>query len=81
MEEVIFNLNGVQTTIKCNKEDLMKDICQKFAKEMSLDTSHIYFLYKANKINPNLKYIEQITESDKNKNCINITCLEHKSRR
>ena len=67
MEEVIFNLNGVQTIIKCNKEDLMKDICQKFAKENSLDISNILFLYKGNKINPNAKYNEQINEVDKNK--------------
>ena len=81
MEEVIFSLNGVQTTIKCNKEDLMKDIIQKFSKEISSDLSNILFLYKGNKINPNTRYIDQISESDKNKNSLSIICLELKNRR
>ena len=81
MEEVIFTLNGVQTTIKCNKDDLMKDICIRFLKEKSLDSNNILFLYKGGRINLNAKFIEQISEADKYKNCINISCLEYKNRR
>ena len=82
MAEVIFSLNGVQTTIKCNKEDLMKDICHTFTKEYPfLDTNKILFLYKGNRINPNTKYIDQISEVDKNKKSINISCLEIKNKR
>ena len=81
MAEVIFNLNGVQTKIKCNKDDLMKNICQKYAKENSLDTNNMLLLYKGNKINPNAQFIEQANEEDKNRMRLSIVCVELRSKK
>ena len=75
MAEVTFNLNGNKTKIKCKNEDLMKDICQKFAKENSIDISNMLFLYKGNKINPNSTFIQQISTGDKMKNRLSINCI------
>ena len=73
--EVIFSLNGVQTKIKCSKDDLMTDIIEKFTTKENIDSSSSFFLYKGNKINPFAKYKEQLTEEEKNKSTMEITCL------
>ena len=76
MAEVIFSLNGVQTKIKCEKEDLMKDIIKKFSIANATDTSNMLLLYKGNKIDPNATFYEQANEEDKSKNMINISCMK-----
>ena len=81
MAEVIFHLNGVQTKIKCNKDDLMKNICQKFEKENSINTSNMLLLYKGNKINPNAQFIEQANLEDRNRNRLSIICVELRSKK
>ena len=81
MAEVIFNLNGKQTKIKCNKDDLMKNICQKFSKEYSIDTNNMLLLYRGNKINPNAQFIEQANQEDKNKMRLSIICVELKNKK
>ena len=81
MAEVIFNFNGVQTKIKCNKDDLMKNICHKYEKENSIDTNNILLLYKGSKINPNAKFIEQANEEDKNRMRLSIVCVELRNRK
>ena len=81
MAEVVFNYNETQKKIKCNKEDLMKDICQKFSKEGSIDTSKMLLLYKGNKIDPSAKFIEQAKDDDKNKLRLSIACVQLKNNR
>jgi surface protein len=81
MAEVIFNLKGIQKKIKCSKDDLMKDIFQKFAKENSLDINRISFHYKGNKINQKAKFIELANEEDKKKLRLSINCIQPKSNR
>ena len=81
MAEVIFSLNGVQTKIRCEKEDLLKDICKKFSIAASVDTSNMLLLYKGNKIDLNATFLEQAKEEDKDKNIINIACIELYSKR
>ena len=76
MAEVIFSLNGVQTKIKCEKEDLMKDIIKKFSIANATDTSNMLLLYKGNRIDPNATFYEQANEEDKAKNMINISCMK-----
>ena len=74
MAEVIFNLNGVSTKIKCQKEDLMKDIVKKFSIASSTDVNEMLLLYHGSKIDQNITFLEQAKDEDKDKNSINIMC-------
>ena len=74
--EVIFSLNGAQTKIKCNKEDIMKDICKKFSIAGNVDTTNMLLLYKGNKINPFISFNELANDEDRAKNVINISCIQ-----
>ena len=74
MAEVIFNLNGVSTKIKCQKEDLMKDIVKKFSIASSTDVNEMLLLYHGSKIDQNITFMEQAKDEDKAKNSINIMC-------
>ena len=37
MENVIFTFNGRNTIVQCNKEDKMKDLCNKFVVKIRID--------------------------------------------
>ena len=74
MAEVIFNLNGVSTKIKCQKEDLMKDIVKKFSIASSTDVNRMLLLYQGSKIDQNITFLEQAKDEDKAKNSIIIMC-------
>ena len=74
MAEVIFSLNGVSTKIKCEKGDLMKDIIKKFSIASSTDVKGMLLLYQGSKIDPNITFLEQAKDEDKEKNSINIMC-------
>ena len=76
--EVIFSLGGVQTKIKCNKGDIMKDICKKFSIAGKVDTTNMLLLYKGNKINPFISFNELANDEDRAKNIINISCIQIK---
>ena len=80
MAEVIFSLNGAQTKIKCNEEDLMKDICQIYSKAGSVDTSNMLLLYRGSKIDPNSKLIDQAKDKDKSNKRLSIVCVQLKNR-
>ena len=74
MAEVIFNLNGVSTKIKCEKGDLMKDIIKKFSIASATDVNRMLLLYHGNKIDQNITFLEQAKDEDKAKNSISIMC-------
>ena len=80
MAEVVFSLNGVKTKIKCKSDDLMKDICQKYSKENSIDINNMLFLYKGNKINPNSSFSAQASTFDRLKKKLTVICVEMKNR-
>ena len=65
MAQAIFIFNTTSTIIQCQREDLMKDICQKFLIKVDKKIEDCYFLYNGNKINYNLAFNEQINEVDK----------------
>ena len=68
--EATFLFEGKRTLIQCNKNDNVKDVCQKFANKANTDIKNIYFLYGGNKIdsNNNLNFGEQISKEDKERN-------------
>lgn len=64
MEEIIFIYNSVPTTIQCQKNESMKDICQKFSSKAGIDLSNVYFLYMGKMIDFHSKYNELMKKSD-----------------
>ena len=60
MEKVIFIFNGVETILSSNKEQPIKEICQKFASMNNININFIHFSYEGNIIDINLKLIDII---------------------
>ena len=74
MINVIFTFKGINTIIQSNKEDKMKDICNKFVNKIGIDINLIYFLYNGIKLDLGLN--QKINIIDKNKDEINILVYE-----
>ena len=74
MAELIFNYDGNYTIIKCNINDKMKDIINRFLIKIGKNENdnNLKYIYGANIINYELTFIQQVNELDKNKNKINI---------
>ena len=72
MAEVKFIFEDNAIKIQCIKQDLMRDICIKFANKLKKDINKLYFLYGGSMINLNLK-LEQLINDD---NEINILAYE-----
>jgi len=51
MVEINFKYQDNNYLVNCSEADLIKDVCEKFAKENNLDLNDIYFVYKDEKIN------------------------------
>ena len=45
MVEVEFIFNGIKTTIQCNEEIKLKDLCNKYATKIRKNIDDIYFIY------------------------------------
>ena len=58
---VIFTLDRVPISIQCNENDVMKDICQKYANKIQRNINTLIFLYGGNELNYNLKFKDVIT--------------------
>ena len=72
MSNIEFLFKGVKTLVQCNKNDLMQNICTKFAKKLFLDINSLFFIYNGNKINLQLKFSDIINETDKDRNQMSI---------
>jgi len=71
MANAIFNLDGLQTKIQCQKEDKMEEICKNFAKKVQININDLYSLYEGNQINIELTFYEQTNAFDKERNEMN----------
>ena len=77
MAEVTFIYNTLPTIIQCNKNDLFKDIIQKFAIKAELKLKYIHFIYEAKIIDINLTF-EQIAKGvDKKSGKINVLVINN----
>ena len=72
MSEINFLYQSTQTVIQCTKNDLMKDICQRFANKNKININEIYFIYNGNKVNENYTFVQQANTEDNKRNKINI---------
>ena len=69
MIEIKFIYKGRNIPIQCNKNDLLKDIFNKF--EIKIENNSVYYLYKGNKIDKDIQLEELIKGDDINN--INIS--------
>ena len=76
MAEIFFIYNGMKTSILCQKDDLMKDICHKFSSKINIDINNLYFLYGGEKIKEELKFYQQTKKIDLERNQMNILVYE-----
>ena len=69
---VIFTFEGVNVKVHCSTDDLMKDICQKFANKIERNVNSLIFLYGGNNLNFQLSFKEQANIIDKERNEMNV---------
>ena len=74
MVEVIFNFEGINIIIQCNREDKMKDIIKRFLTkiEKNENDNNLLYIYGSSIINYELSFIQQANELDKNRNKMNL---------
>ena len=74
--ETVFNYEGVEVNIQCEKEQKIKDIYQSFRTKAKTEKS-LYFMYNGNNIQNDELTIEEISNSeDKRRNKMNILVIE-----
>ena len=65
MAEIEFIFNDIKTTIQCNINEMMKDICGKYVIKIDKDFNKIYFVYNGKTLNNdylNLSFIQNANE-------------------
>ena len=55
---VAFTFEGIKAKIQCSTNDLMKDICQKYANKIGRNVNSLIFLYGGNNLNFQLSFKE-----------------------
>ena len=79
MAEIEFIFNSIKTTIQCNINEKMKNICKRLAMKINKDINEIYFIYDGNKLNENLlelTFIENAKNIDKERKKMNLLVYE-----
>ena len=77
MNEILFIFNGIETIIKCNEKEIMKDIFIKFSSKIETNYSNLEFIYQGNLINQNLTYKEYFNKSNFEKEIKIIVIEKH----
>ena len=72
MSKVLFIFEDKPLEVQYNKNDSMKNICQKFADKINKDINKLIFLYDGNEINFQLKIYEQAKEFERKEGKMNI---------
>ena len=75
MSKIIFNYEGVYTTVLCEENEKMKEICKRYGNKVLIDINNLYFLYNGNKINIELKLNEIINNYDKERKEVSILVI------
>ena len=72
MEEIVFSYNGEETKIECKPEEKMKEILERYTKQLKIDINKIHFMYNEKKLDENLNFNQLAEEKDKNNNIMKI---------
>lgn len=73
---VIFNYKDIKTNISCTTSETMMTICERFASKVQKDKNKLNFIYNGNLIKKELKFEEQINDTDKSYYSMNIKVEE-----
>ena len=76
MAKVIYTYNGMQTTIQCDVQDLLRDINKKFLAKVETELDKVYFLYDGDKVKEDLTFQEAINDMDKESNTMRVLVNE-----
>ena len=76
---VIFTFEGINIKIQCSTDDLMKDICQKYANKIQRNVNSLIFLYGGSNLNFQLSFKEQANIIDKERNEMNVLVYKMKT--
>ena len=77
MAEVLFNYEGINTSIQCNINDLMKVVIDNFLNKIKLKGDNFYYFYNGSRINNELTFNEQANDFDKKRKKMNIIVNEN----
>ena len=74
MTEVVFNFNGANTIIQCDRNETIRNIVNKFGVKLQKDTNNLYYTYNGDSINDkfDLTFEQIANENDKNRNKMNV---------
>ena len=76
MSKVEFNYKGTITTLSCQENETMEEICKRYAFKSSININNIYFLYGGNKVNLQSSYNQIINRIDKERKMMSILVYE-----
>ena len=79
MASIMFIFNEIRKIIQCKKEDLMKDLCQKFASNINIEFDKLYFFYEGQEVNYELTFNKQAKENDKQNYKMNVLVCQIKT--
>ena len=74
--KIIFIFNGMKTIIQCNKNEKIRNILERYGKEVEIDKDKVYLIYNGNKVNEELSFEELANKEDKKMNMMNIIIYE-----
>ena len=81
MSQVDFIYKAISFTIKCNKYEIMKDICQKFISKVNIDINSVNFIFEGIPIKGELTFEQHLNIYNKNQNkmivIVNLKNNEH----
>ena len=64
MPEIAFIFETIENKIQCEANDLLKDLCAKFANKIGIDIKNLYFLYYGDKLDLNLRFGQISQDND-----------------
>ena len=76
MAEIIFTFNGIQTTVHCDQNDIMKDICKTYSFKIKKNVSDLVFFYNGLQLKEDLAFIQVANSLDKERNKMAILVNE-----
>ena len=66
---ISFNYNGLPSIVECKRDELMKNICERFCKKIGGNIEDYDFKYDNKEVNFDLSFNDQAKKKDK------INCL------
>ena len=72
MSETIFNYEGRSTTVQCNENEKMMDICKRFCGKVGKEIDNMLFLYQGQQLDLEKQFKDMIIKGNENNNKLTI---------